>query len=493
MNLSLIGRKSAAIGALALVAASVNAQENKPNVIYILADDLGYGDVTSFNPDGKFHTPAIDSLASEGVRFTNAHSTSGVSTPSRYSTLTGRYNWRTEMQAGVLWSYDLPLINKERHTVASMMSENGYVTGAVGKWHLGLGWVRNDDNKIDHNATLTQCPNNNGFDYSYIMPASLDIPPYIYFENGKPTAPVKSQINGNSGLGFWRPGYIADDFNIHDALYHFTDKAAQFIQTNSEKPFFLYLPLTAPHTPVLPDKQFAGKTISTYGDFVLMVDEVVRRIVAAVEKAGVTENTIIVFTSDNGFSPAANINAQREKGHCPTRGMRGHKADIYEGGHRVPFIVKAPSITRQTGVAVDAPISQVGLFATLADMLNVTVAQGVAPDSDSYLSYITKGKATKKEALRPVVVHSHDGYFGIIAGSWKLCVTPGSGGWSFPRVGKEEAGLPEMQLFNLDDNINEQAGGNLIDSQPQIALKLKTQLYNIVQSHPNDVAVNIDK
>ena len=493
MNHSTLGFKILGISALSLVFAGANAKDGKPNVIYILADDLGYGDVSSYNPEGKFHTPAIDSLASEGVRFTNAHSTSGVSTPSRYSILTGRYNWRTKMQKGVLWSYDLPLIDKERQTVASMMRDNGYVTGTVGKWHLGLGWVRDSLNVIDHNAKLTECPNDNGFDYSYIMPASLDIPPYIYFENGKPTFSVTKQIKGNSGLGFWRPGYVADDFDIHGALYNFTDKAIDFIEQNSDEPFFLYFPLTAPHTPVLPDKKFAGKTISPYGDFVLMVDEVVRRIVAAVDRAGLTENTIIIFTSDNGFSPAANIQAQRDNGHCPTRGLRGHKADIYEGGHRVPYIIKAPSLTKRIGVAIDSPVSQVSLFATMADMLNVNLVEGVAPDGDSHLRTIEQGKVSKKDALSPVIVHSHDGYFGIMVGSWKLSVTAGSGGWSFPRVGKEEEGLPRMQLFNLDENINESSSGNLIETHSDIALKLQHQLEGIVYEHPNDVDVVIVK
>ena len=485
--------KPITLATLALSSMAATAGDRKPNVIYILADDLGYGDVTSYNPNGKFHTPAIDSLASEGVSFTNAHTTSGVSTPSRYSILTGRYNWRTKMQSGVLWSYDLPLINKERETVASLMSENGYKTGIVGKWHLGLGWVKDANGEINHNVKLTESPCDNGFDYSYVMPASLDIPPYIYFENGKPTGNVSRVTEGNPAPGFWRKGYIADDFDIQDALYHFTDKATDFIQENADEPFFLYFPLTAPHSPILPDENFAGKTISTYGDFVLMVDEVVRRVVSAVEKAGISENTMIVFTSDNGFAPAGDLQEQLSKGHNPVAGLRGHKADIYEGGHRVPYIVKAPSLTTKTGVKVDAPISQVGLFATMADLVDAPIKKGVADDSESHLTAIIKGKQPSKLAKKPIVVHSHDGHFAIIMNDWKFCLTPGSGGWSYPRVGQEKLGSPDEQLFNLAENRSENSDFNLIDEEPEVANKLKEKLYEIVSIAPNDVKVVVDK
>lgn len=485
--------KPITLAALALSSIPANAGDGKPNVIYILADDLGYGDVSSYNPNGKFHTPAIDSLASEGVSFMNAHTTSGVSTPSRYSILTGRYNWRTKMQTGVLWSYDLPLINKERETVATLMSDNGYITGIIGKWHLGLGWVKDENGEIDHNADLTESPSDNGFDYSYVMPASLDIPPYIYFENKKPTANVTRVTEGNPAPGFWRKGYIADDFDIQDALYHFTDKATDFIQENADEPFFLYFPLTAPHAPILPDEKFAGKTISTYGDFVLMVDEVVRRIVAAVEKAGITENTMIVFTADNGFAPAGNLEEQISKGHNPVGELRGHKADIYEGGHRVPYIVKAPSLTKKIDVKIDAPISQVGLFATMAHLVGAPINEGEAVDSESHLQAIKKGKQPKQLADKPIVVHSHDGHFAIIVNNWKLCLTPGSGGWSYPRVGKEKPGSPDVQLFNLDDNISENSDFNLCNEEPELVNELRNQLYEIVEAAPNDVKVVVNK
>ena len=481
------------IAVATLSSALATAADPTPNVIYILADDLGYGDISSYNDGGKFLTPAIDSLAVKGVRFTDMHTSSSVSTPSRYSILTGRYNWRTRLQDGVLWSYDTPLIDKERETVASLMHENGYRTGVVGKWHLGLGWVKDASGEIDHNATLTECPNHNGFDYSYVMSASLDIPPYIYFENGTPTAPVGGKTDGNSGLGFWREGYIADDFDIHETLYHFTEKAIDFISKEDEKPFFLYLPLTAPHSPILPNGRFAGATITSYGDFVLMVDEVVRRVVAAVERAGLTENTMIIFTSDNGFAPAANLESQLSNGHNPSGDLRGHKADIYEGGHRVPFIVKAPFITKRVDVEIDAPMSQVGLFATMAEMLGKQIKDGSAPDSYSYFGAIERGKVSKKEALRPIVIHSNNGYFAIREGDWKLNLTPGSGGWSYPRPNEEMAGSPKMQLFNLTDNISEDSSKNLYESNPEIADRLQKRLEEIVHGAPNDVAVKILK
>ena len=479
--------------AFTLLASAATAADKRPNVIYILADDLGYGDISSYNDGGKFHTPAIDSLATQGVRFTDMHTSSSVSTPSRYSILTGRYNWRTRLQHGVLWSYDTPLIDRDRETVASLMGESGYRTGVVGKWHLGLGWVKEQSGEIDHNATLTEYPNHNGFDYSYVMSASLDIPPYIYFENGTPTGHVGGKIAANSGLGFWREGYIADDFDIHQTLYHFTDKAIDFISEKSEKPFFLYLPLTAPHSPILPNGKFAGATITSYGDFVLMVDEVVRRVVAAVERAGITEQTMIIFTSDNGFAPAADLKSQLSNGHKPSGELRGHKADIYEGGHRVPFIIKAPSITKRVDIEIDAPMSQVGFFATMAEMLDKPIKEGSAPDSHSYFEALQHGKVSKREVMRPIVVHSNNGYFAIREGNWKLSLAPGSGGWSYPSPGKEEAGTPRMQLFNLEDNISEESSKNLFESKPQIAERLQQRLEEIILAAPNDVVVKILK
>jgi arylsulfatase A-like enzyme len=229
-------------------------QEKPTNIVYILADDLGYGDVSAYNPKSKIHTPAIDKMAQEGMIFTDAHSNSAVCTPTRYGVLTGRYAWRTWMQQGVLWSYDPPLIPSSRETIASLLKKSGYNTACIGKWHLGLGWEKDSLGNINHTAPLIESPNDIGFDYFYGITASLDIPPYFYIENRKITAHTIDSIHGTSGKGFWRKGPIGDDFKHIEVLPHLTGKAVSYIseQAETEEPFFMYFPLPAPHTPILP-------------------------------------------------------------------------------------------------------------------------------------------------------------------------------------------------------------------------------------------------
>lgn len=267
-----------------------NAQSSRPNIIYILADDMGYGDASCLNKNSRLHTANIDKIAAAGMRFTDAHSNSAVCTPTRYGILTGRYAWRTSLQSGVLWSYDMPLIEKGRTTVASLLKQKGYETACIGKWHLGLGWQKGTDGKVDFSKEITEGPNQNGFNYFYGITASLDIPPYFYIENNKITATSIYSIAGTSGKGFWRPGPIGNDFKHEEVLPHLTNKAVEYIkaQANSNKPFFLYFPLPSPHTPILPTKDYLGKSgTNEYGDFVLMTDDMIGKILAAVKEAGI--------------------------------------------------------------------------------------------------------------------------------------------------------------------------------------------------------------
>lgn len=448
----------------------------KPNIIYILADDLGYGDISALNPNGKIHTPNIDLLCKQGMRFTDAHTASSVSTPSRYSILTGRYNWRSDLQNGVGWSFSKPLIEATRPTVATMLAQNGYSTAVVGKWHLGLGWERSGagENDVVYTKPLNFSPRDNGFQYSMIMPASLDIPPYVYIRNGEFTAPVNDTIAASTGYGFYRTGAIADDFDINTAMERFTDESISYISKQSEanKPFFLYFPLTAPHTPILPPAQFQGKSnTNPYGDFVMYVDHIVGRIVDAVDKAGIKGNTIIIFTSDNGCSPSANFGALADLGHSPSATFRGMKADSYDGGHRVPFIVSWPNCVK-FGSRCNDPISLTSFMATCADIIGVELKDCGEDSFSIYPDLKGKTNYAKSRGRKIVIQHSNDGQFSIRKGKWKLITCPYSGGWSEPTRDKVSADMPAMQLFDMDNNSSENSSENMYCKRPDIVRNL---------------------
>ncbi len=466
------------ISCVVFTTAGVAQNQQKPNIIYILADDLGIGDVSSYNPAGKIHTPNIDHLAQKGVRFTDAHTTSAVCTPTRYGILTGRYNWRTKMKSGVLHGYDLPLIDPKRETVASFLTKQGYTTGIVGKWHLGWTWagIEGGEKQVDFSKPVTNGPNANGFAYSFCIAASLDMPPYAYVENGLCTAIPKDSCAGRNGIELYRAGLEAPDFKPEDVLGKFTEKALGFIKQNAkkEKPFFLYLPLAAPHTPILPLGKFVGKSgVSPYGDFVLMVDDVVRQVVETLKANGVYDNTLIVFASDNGFAPAANTNAQLEKGHYPSIDFRGYKTDIYEGGHHVPFIVswgdklRKPLVSNQFVCTTD-------FFRTVSELTGAPLNDQTAEDSYSFLAEVTGHKTTfpKRDAI---IHHSANGFFAIRKGQWKLIMASHSGGNGKPKAASDEAkSLPPIQLYDLSKDISETQ--NVYDKNPVVVNKLSDLL-----------------
>ncbi|MEM7145212.1 MAG: arylsulfatase [Verrucomicrobiota bacterium] len=432
-------------GVLGVILVGATGAAERPNIVFILADDMGVGDVS--HTTGLAPTPHIDRLAAEGMRFTDAHTTSSVCTPTRYGVLTGRYNWRTRLKKGVFFSpHDAPLIETGETTVASLLQEQGYETGCVGKWHLGIGWQFKEDADVGSREGYdvdylkpAVTPRANGFDYFFGIQASLDMAPYVYIENDQAIE------DATVTKGFNRKGAAAPDFDAVNCLRDFAEQSVAFIDRcmeEPEKPFFLYLPLTSPHTPIVPGPEWEGKSeLGSYGDFLMETDWVVGEVLGALDEHGVTGETLVVFSTDNGCSPAAKIDDLVAKGHKPNGELRGHKADIYEGGHRVPFIVRWPGVV-EAGSETDRLTCQTDFLATCAEIVGRELKAEEGVDSVSFLGTLKDGSQTARDAI---VHHSIGGYFAIREGKWKLCFCPGSGGWSAPRPGKEPEGSPPVQ------------------------------------------------
>jgi arylsulfatase A len=471
--------------------ANVVLAQQPPNIVIILADDLGYGDISLFNSSSAFETPNIDRLAEQGVKFTQAYTTSAVCTPTRYGILTGRYNWRSTLKSGVTWGYSTPLVPRERLTIADMLQQHGYHTAFVGKWHLGWDWHFTEevpDNlddpnirpEVDFSQPIKNGPEDLGFHYSYGFSASLDMPPYVYVENSQPTViPVETTVNYDY-KGFWREGLTGSDFSHVDVLPHLTDQSVEYIhrQADSGQPFFLYYALPAPHTPILPVTEFMGKSNSNlYGDFVLQVDDVVRQITEALEQHNISDETIVIFTSDNGASPRADFQELERAGHDPSYIYRGHKADIYEGGLRVPFVVSWPDEIEQ-GFTSGETISTVDFMATFAEIGGGSLPANAGEDSYSFLPVLLQ-EDYDTPLREATVLHSIEGRFAIIKDEWKLILWPGSGGWSYPRTEEELQGLPVFQLYNLDKDPSEKF--NLVHLYPEKVKELKSLLEQYIE------------
>ncbi|MDR2473595.1 MAG: arylsulfatase [Tannerella sp.] len=464
----------------------------QPNIVFILADDLGYGDVSALNENSKIKTPSIDALADNGVVFTDCHSSSSVSTPTRYGILTGRYNWRSKLKKGVLNGYSPPLIPSSRTTMASMLKKSGYNTACIGKWHLGWTWdnIKKGNDSVNFSKPITDGPVSLGFDYFYGFSASLDMPPYVYVENNMPTALPDRKTSGK-GMQMWREGPTASDFNHRNTLSHLVDKAVEYIENQSDnKYFYLYLPLPAPHTPILPSENFAGKSgLNPYGDFVMEVDFMVGRIVKALQDNGLYDNTLIVFTSDNGCSPAANIEDLQALGHNPSCIYRGHKADLYEGGHRIPCIMTWGKLLKHR--KINQTVCLTDFFSTFASMTGYTVKDDEGEDSYDLspilfptFEDIQNGIDTDKKIVREATVHhSINGNFTIRSGEWKLLLAPSSGGWSYPRPDRDTtaiATLPEIQLYNIKNDPAETT--NVYAEHPEVVDKLRNILNGYIRN-----------
>ena len=467
---------------LALIAA------DRPNIIVILADDQGFGDLGANNPQSKIATPQLDALAKAGVRFTDGHTSSGVCTPTRYSLLTGRYHWRTKLQSGVLGGFSTPLIAKDRLTLAGLLKQQGYVTGCFGKWHLGMsfplkdGGVADDGGNfgkrfqaaasVDYGRDIVDGPVDHGFDTFFGISASLDMPPFVWIKDRRVT-----EIP--SATKTWlRSGPAGPKFEAVDVMPSVIDQTIAFIEAQRKadpaKPFFAYVPLNAPHTPIVPTKEFQGSSgINPYADFVKQVDHDVGRLLASLDKQGLTENTLVIFTSDNGCSPAAKIPELQKAGHEPSYVYRGNKADLYEGGHRVPFLVRWPAKVKPAVSA--ALIGQFDFLATFAEITGATVPAGMGEDSVSFLPVLLGSKESVRQGI---VSQSINGSFAIRDGNWKLLLSAGSAGWSSPKPGPEEAGLPPVQLYDLSKDPGERK--NLQAEFPERVAAMKAELEKLI-------------
>src|SRR5262245_6126480 len=447
----------------------------RPNVVVILADDLGYGDVKCFNPEGKIATPHLDKLAAAGMRFTDAHSASAVCTPTRYGLLTGRYCWRTKLQSGVLGGLSPRLIEPGRETIASLLRSAGYATSCIGKWHLGMDWAlkpgkgvtelaiepRGQVFNVEYTKPIRNGPTSVGFDSYFGVAASLDMVPYAYIENDRltanPTDDREFRMRPENAKAVTRKGPAAPGFEVADVLPTLTRAAVKYLGERAKqpgKPFFLYLPLTAPHTPIAPSKEWAGKSgLGSYADFVMQTDHAVGEVLTAFDANELTSDTLVVFTSDNGCSPQADFPDLLAKGHHPSYRFRGTKADVYDGGHRVPFLVRWPGVVKP-GTTSEQLVCLNDLFRTCADVAGVRVPEPAGEDSYSFPP-VLRGE-TSDHLRQAVVHHSVNGSFAIRDGYWKLCLCPGSGGWSAPRPGRDDASkLAPVQLFNLKEDIGE--------------------------------------
>jgi arylsulfatase A-like enzyme len=461
----------AGLSAAALLPGSTRAafaapQRRQPNIVYILADDLGWGDLDVYNPHSAAPTPVMDGFARQGMRFTDMHSSDAVCTPSRYGILTGRYCWRSRLKKGVLGGDAPNLIEEGRLTVPGMLQKAGYYTAGVGKWHLGLGTAQ----KADFSKPLLPGPVSHGFHYFYGIPASLDMAPYLYFENDRVVEAATIADPGSTAPRgvTWRGGLRAPHFDIPQVLPNLTDKAVNIVREHAgaSAPYFLYFAMPAPHTPWVPLEEYRGKSrAGAYGDYVCEVDAMIGRILDAVQSSGQVNDTIVVVTSDNGA-----IWGPEDIEHYPHRAnaeWRGQKADIWEAGHRIPFMVRWPGRIAPSSVCEET-VSLVDLMATLADVLGIDLPPDAGEDSFSNLP-IWLGR--RHGPVRTSTIdHSNDGMFTIREGDWKLELGLGSGGFSLPRTVEPVADGVGGQLYNLKDDPREVY--NLWAARPDIVERL---------------------
>jgi arylsulfatase A len=469
----------------------------RPNFLIILADDLGYGDMQCNNPQrGKIPTPHMDNLAAEGMRFTDAHSSSGCCSPTRYTLLTGRYHWRSRLQQGIVGVWGEPLIAPDRLTIGRLAQQNGYRTACIGKWHLGREWPIMQEQRSffeglgggrggganviseltdAHRETWRKVfsqpipggPTTRGFD-EYFGTDVPNWPPYCFIENdrtvGIPTEllPASKLIKNQASL----QGPALNDWQLEGILPALAQRASDFIarQTKDGQPFLLYLPLTAPHTPIAPNPAWRDKSAigHAYADFVMETDAAIGRVLQALEKSGAEDNTFVLFTSDNGFASYVGAKELEARGHFPSGPLRDYKASVYEGGHRIPFVVRWPGVVRAGSIRGQL-VHQADLMATVAEILGTTLPENAGEDSFSFLPLL-KGQD------KPVRTH---------AVSCACAGTPSlrQGPWKLVFAADDEAQTP-VQLYNLDADLGETK--NVAAGEPQLVAQLRALMERFI-------------
>ena len=477
--------------------------EKQPNIVIIYADDMGYGDLNCQNSNSKIPTPYLDQLAAEGMRFTDAHSSSGICSPSRYALLTGTYHWRR--QHGIVNSFGSPFFNNEDYTLPQMLKDNGYVTACIGKWHLGWNWTfKNEPSQevkqwgkqrkfyhpddIDWNVPITGGPLDRGFDY-YFGDGTINFPPYAWVEN-EAVLTVPTEIMDINDIGFethegaweFRPGPKVAGWDPYQVLPTLTDKAIDWIhqQQENQNPFFLYFPLPSPHAPIIPNQEFLGKSqAGGYGDFMYQTDWVAGQVLTALKEIGVEDNTLVIFSSDNGPERYAFERAKQFE-HYSMGEFRGLKRDVWEGGHHVPMIIKWPGQVAAGSISHEV-ISQVDVMATLAAIVNAQLPEGSAPDSYNLLPLITG--QDYQQPLRALTVHNtFENTWGIRKGKW-LFINQSSGEHSqmpdfFKQLRNYEAFQTPSLLFDMEQDPGQRT--NLATQYPQIKDELASELEQVL-------------
>lgn len=475
-----------AFAVCALIHSTATADDTLPNVIVILADDMGLDSVSHFNQKLGLKTPNIDRLAAEGMSFTDAHSTSAVCSPTRYSVLTGRYNWRSRLKRGIVGQWERPLLEDERITLPEMFQSKGYHTACIGKWHLGWNWPSKEDgttsklSEIDFTKPVTGGPIDHGFD-SYFGDDVPNWPPYAWRQDDRVLGEITTTMKGGTMVGVGA-GPAVNDWDFRAVLSEYSRRWHDYVvsQADSSEPFFLYASMPSPHTPIAPGKGFQGQSgVSEYADFVIQTDHAVGQILAALDKTDQAKDTVIFFTCDNGTSPKADFPGLLKKGVHLNENWRGWKADAYEGGHRVPFVVRWPGKVQSGSTSLET-ITLADIMTTCAGVIGFAVPENCAEDSVSLLPVLL-GQTTDGPLHQSVVHHSISGHFAIRKGSWKLLLCAGSGGWSPPREPEaKKQNLPAVQLFHLADDPKET--NNLALSEPERVVQLRAELKSLVEA-----------
>lgn len=484
-----------------------DAAAAQPNVVIILADDLGYGDVQCNNPQrGKIPTPNIDKLAAQGMRFTDGHSSSGVCSPSRYTLLTGRYHWRSRLQQGIVGYLERPLIAPDRLTLASLLKQHGYHSACIGKWHLGWDWdITPEERKMlapgrgkapvvteEHREVWREVyakpigggPTTRGFD-EYFGTDVPNWPPYCFIEKDRTVGIPSEFLPGDLLKGHLASigGPALEGWKLEGILPELTRRACDFITRRSEtkEPFFLYMPLTTPHTPLAVNAEWQGKSGlgMPVADLIMETDAAVGRVMEAIEKSGAAENTLLLFSSDNGFAAYTGAKALEAQGHFPSGPLRGYKTEAFEGGHRIPFIIRWPAVVKAGSVCAQL-VHHADMMATVADVVGHKLPANAAEDSFSLMPLLRGEEGPVREHA---ISHSSSGLASLRKGTWKLIAGGGEG---------EVKG----QLYDLAADLGETK--NLFAANPERAaemLALMDKLVNEGRSTPgtpraNDVPVS---